>query len=564
MDRQIQEIQALATKYSKADLGRMVQMGLLDPQKAMMAGMMIARIQQQNAQPPQATVAEEVLGIPAVAPQQPQPQQAAPQGVAALPQQAPQGAGIEALPTGEVGNYAGGGIVAFADGGTADLMQQQIFSDYNLNPPQLTAAEQEAASQSAANAQKRRELQRQLEELNQQYLYRRPDPATGARMDSMRQEISRLSGRVPVKTQVQTPPTSTGTPTSTQKIDEVKNTLAGDKPAPDKSGTKLPPIATPAPRGPALEAPKVDNTPFEERVKKYTPAVGKFDITQTETPEQASQVIKEAYAREGYDPEMYNKIIKGIEAKKGDTATEKDRAVGEAIMLAGFKLMGARKGQEFQNLSEGAQEGLKTYQGAMKDLKARQEKYDERIEALRMADAQARRTGAETAIARADKLREQAAADRRELFKAENEATRVGVQAATSLTAADKQVAASIYGDQLRAQTSERIANIQAGVQREQIAALKAQGLQDAQIKQVMNTADEIYKSLTANRPVLDPEMSQQIRNQALMQALRDYKQVAPIFGRAEQAAGINVPKLATPTPADYEKLYKLPPTDTK
>ena len=75
MLRQLQEIQSLATKYSKAELGRMVQMGMLDPQKAMMAGMMIQRIEAQNAQPPQTTVAQEVLGLPAVGGQQPQPQQ---------------------------------------------------------------------------------------------------------------------------------------------------------------------------------------------------------------------------------------------------------------------------------------------------------------------------------------------------------------------------------------------------------------------------------------------------------------------------------------------------------
>jgi len=44
MIKELGEIQALATKYSKAQLGRMVQMGMIDPQKAMMAGMMIQRI----------------------------------------------------------------------------------------------------------------------------------------------------------------------------------------------------------------------------------------------------------------------------------------------------------------------------------------------------------------------------------------------------------------------------------------------------------------------------------------------------------------------------------------
>jgi len=109
MLQQIEEIQGLATKYSKAELGRMVQMGLLEPQKAMMAGMMIQRISQQNAQPPQTTVAQDVLGLPAVtspeqAQQQPQQPQAQQGGVAALPQQQaqpqPQGTASRAFPLG--------------------------------------------------------------------------------------------------------------------------------------------------------------------------------------------------------------------------------------------------------------------------------------------------------------------------------------------------------------------------------------------------------------------------------------------------------------------------------
>lgn len=106
MDREIAEVQRLATKYSKNELGRMVQMGLLDPQKAMMAGMMIDRIQKQNAQPPQSTVAQDVLGLPGM---QQRAQQATPQAV-------PQAAGLETLPAENIGEYAGGGIVAFAEG----------------------------------------------------------------------------------------------------------------------------------------------------------------------------------------------------------------------------------------------------------------------------------------------------------------------------------------------------------------------------------------------------------------------------------------------------------------
>jgi hypothetical protein len=105
----IQEIQALATKYSKPQLQKMAQMGLIDPTKAVMAGMMIDRIQQQNMQPPQQTVAEEVMGAP------PPPPMAG-----GAPEGAPPPGGIAGLPSNLPPQMAGGGIVAFADGGDID------------------------------------------------------------------------------------------------------------------------------------------------------------------------------------------------------------------------------------------------------------------------------------------------------------------------------------------------------------------------------------------------------------------------------------------------------------
>ena len=124
----IDEVRELATKYSKPDLQRMVQMGLVEPQKAVMAGMMIDRITKSAMQPPTTTVAQDVLGMAPTAaqgqmPQQMQPQM--PQGQMPPPQMAADGGimgmlpysdGVAALPT-NLPEYAGGGIIAFAGGG---------------------------------------------------------------------------------------------------------------------------------------------------------------------------------------------------------------------------------------------------------------------------------------------------------------------------------------------------------------------------------------------------------------------------------------------------------------
>jgi hypothetical protein len=131
----IQEIQALALKYSKPQLASMAQSGLIDTQKAVLAAMMRDRISKEDAKPPTSTVVQDALGL------QP-PRMAQPQGMPQQPQQMAQAAlqarpqmGAPAAPVPETPvemaatggltsipikseDYAGGGIVAFAKGGT--------------------------------------------------------------------------------------------------------------------------------------------------------------------------------------------------------------------------------------------------------------------------------------------------------------------------------------------------------------------------------------------------------------------------------------------------------------
>jgi hypothetical protein len=120
----IDEIRELATKYSKPDLARMVKMGLIDPQRALMAGMMIDRIAKSAMAPPQTTVAEDVLAAPTTA------QGQIPQGVMGAPGAPAPSAGVAGLPSG-IQNMAGGGIVAFAEGdlvSASDTMRRGLAS----------------------------------------------------------------------------------------------------------------------------------------------------------------------------------------------------------------------------------------------------------------------------------------------------------------------------------------------------------------------------------------------------------------------------------------------------
>ena len=124
---EINKIRALATKYSKQELASLVRNQQVSLQDASLAGMMIDRIAKSAMQPPQTTVAEDILSPqqatgqipPSQMEQEPQmPPEQAPQMAAdgGLMGMLPHSHGVASLHSG-LHNMAGGGIVAFADGG---------------------------------------------------------------------------------------------------------------------------------------------------------------------------------------------------------------------------------------------------------------------------------------------------------------------------------------------------------------------------------------------------------------------------------------------------------------
>jgi hypothetical protein len=226
----------------------MAQMGLVDPTKAVMAGMMIDRIQQQNMQPPQQTVADEVLGQ-----QQQMMQQQAQPGVAALPSGLPE-------------EMAGGGIVAFADGG-----EVPGYAEGDLVSAEDTF---------------RRGLATQSEEMPQQQAAPRP---SGGVQDLM------LPGGFRFREYAQRP-----TPSFKEEFGALR---AAEKEA------------------------GIDDAAMFAQMR-----------------EEEKQRRKE------------------LEGRKG-------QAFGQSLMMAGFGLLGAREGQEFEVLSTVGRQAVMQYGAALKDIR---------------------------------------------------------------------------------------------------------------------------------------------------------------------------------------------------
>ena len=291
----IQEIQALATKYSKPQLQRMAQMGLIEPTKAVMAGMMIDRITKQNLQPPVQTVAEEVMSPP-----QPMPQ--------AMPQQA---AGMTALPSGLPTEMAGGGIVAFAEGGDV------------------------------------------------------PGYAEGDLISAS---------------------------------DTFRRGLATQ---PDQM---MPPPAQPAPptREPII-------LPGGFRLRDY-------DMPEQRTYAGELQRMREEEKLAGIDTaELIRGMREEEKARREELRERRNQAKGEALMMAGFGLLGARRGKEFEALSAAGRQALMQYSGTMKEIRDTERDITKAERELLLAEDRLKRDQSGKAQAKVDRSEEriQALKDRR-------------------------------------------------------------------------------------------------------------------------------------------------------
>lgn len=164
----LQSPEAIAKEYggNKQKIAKAAQMGILDPTAAVVAGMFIDRMRSAASQEvaPQQTVAQEVMapvapgiaGLPAAqAMQQPAPQ----------PQmdQATEG-GLESLSVPEsMYDYAGGGIVAFANGGYNDpeFLAATGLDNWDLGTDYSGAANADAGAAAEDGFEKR--YKRELE-----------------------------------------------------------------------------------------------------------------------------------------------------------------------------------------------------------------------------------------------------------------------------------------------------------------------------------------------------------------------------------------------------------------
>jgi len=501
MLQNIQEIQSLATKYSVAQLKNLADLKLIDPIKAVMAGNMIRHIQEQNSKPPETTVAQDLLGIQGQ-PQQPQ-QQAQPQQMAQAP------SGMESLPAGDVGNYAGGGIIAFGDGGDVPrygeggfrFPQGSILGMFQNNelPGQ--------ASSAARNNENLQYIEQELQRPNlSDYDRRRLEQGRAALINSTAASYPSEATRGSASF---TKPVTTPTDTNPFNTPNDRNALP-----PVRSERAAAPRASAMPPSTPVEPPKLGEfNPNAVKIKG-----GKLDMPTVSDLATIKGEREAGEAAEGYNKNLTADQIKRIEGKQNELADLKSRAGGEALMNFGLGLIGAKKGEEAQKIGESGKAALSTYKNDVKDLRSAKEKLEERAEALRVAENQAKKTDSAADRATRDKMRDKFDAAKLAEFNAENELAKTSALASAHVYNTQEQVKAHNYStEQQRASAKE---GHQIQLQVGQLAhtasmynanVIKQGNLDNARTKMLIDASDSFIKNYAGSTTYMqNPQLLQQ------------------------------------------------------
>jgi hypothetical protein len=444
----IDEIRELATKYSKPDLARMVEMGMIDPQKAVMAGMMIDRIAKSAMEPPQTTVAQDVLGQQPTTAQMPQqmPQQM-PEGIMAAPGAPAPSEGVAALPSG-ITEMAGGGIVAFDEGGEVPGYADGVYVNSRNDPamrvdPRVQARRDQdryfILAQELKDAQSRMErgdpraagdvkaLQRDMRRM-------KPAPSADAGIGALLPAAEAATAAPPAKAPVApvaapdyfyqdpfgAPSAVEGDISLKEKVESgkpyspsMRGALFGYEQTPPKPAAAAPKTAVPASKfevKPAEEQPAPAPKEKEQEVK--TPQELTFATQQLELPakpnfsEQYNQV-RQAYREAGVNVDLYSDMRKDLTKKKAGIAEKRNAALGHAMLAFGMGLMGARQGEEFSRMSQEGQKALYQYMTNMERITDNEDRIDTLDRQMQLAEQQFKMTGADSAMRRMDKIEDQ-------------------------------------------------------------------------------------------------------------------------------------------------------------
>lgn len=286
--------------------------------------------------------------------------------------------GLEALPSNLPAQYAGGGIVAFDEGGSVPR--------YNGTATSLVDTP---------------DTRSWLERL----LYSNITPAEKARIDRLNAEAAVRRGvpATPAAAPVDLGPVP-GTSDSTGILGASKAPVVA---RPDASGLGLG-GASALGRGPGLGLkaptfPALSGESYETGAKKF---YEDYETKAEALDKKTEEAIKQA--NESVKGKAFDEYKKSLEAEALQAGADKDQAKYMSLFKAGLAMMAGTSRHAFENIGKGAMVGAEDYQAATKDLrKAEKERRKEfaLIEQAQRAEALGDR---DKAIANLEKARDRA------------------------------------------------------------------------------------------------------------------------------------------------------------
>jgi hypothetical protein len=419
--------ESIAREYkgNKKAIANAARMGLVDPTAALMAGMFIDRMRSAASEEQKAdtTVAQDVFnapmqqqGLPQAPmqaqpqPQQPRPQMAQAQGIpgaqmaAAQPQMAP---GVEGLPTGNVGNYADGGIVAFADEGLVqgdaldaylgyspvvedtpemrldrERTTRELLSQYGVEGPVPFYLTEEDKRKNAKLMNEGEQFKRLAE---QREIGRRGAEAAGKEfglagimkgpnLNTPFNRLPRAGETTPAMADVLNRRQAMREATRLPGLDTPFNRAAPDVASRNATRSDLPPSVAARPET-AAPAPKVDAyglpipDPAANLALAQQQAKSLIKVPQEESQADAIAATKQLYKDMGVDPDIYKKQGAKFEEERKGLKADKEEAKWTRLIEAGLGVMAGTSPFAAINIGQGASPALKGFAQDIKDVK---------------------------------------------------------------------------------------------------------------------------------------------------------------------------------------------------
>lgn len=318
---------------------------------------------QQGMAPQPKVVDQGIAGMVAPAPQ---------------PQPMPEDVGIGALPAPNMQGMAGGGIVAFGDGGDVQHFQSGGSAFERWLRSNITPVEQKRFE----SLQEQADKEKRIEKLTV------PRPLSTAEQAERNKAVVADQGFIRGDVRF---PAGLALDGAVPKV-EIPSVDGAPGAAPGAGGPRPAP-APAAPRAPVV--PDKDYLTLQRELEgKYGEAVDPLEAKRAALTAKEKAGEEEGLAKLKADQEAEMKtMFKGREERIGKREAElgksKDTNTGMALLEAGLAMMQAR-GPGLAGIAQGAGVGLKQYQSGIKDIRAAQEKLDDardRVEELRQSQS---------------------------------------------------------------------------------------------------------------------------------------------------------------------------------